>query len=512
MRVGRRASLSVLLLLAGCADAREDSSSPAIEPSRLLPARLRRLTAAEYDRAASDLLSMEVRPSLELPPDTTLLGFSANADAAVDALFTSRLADVAQRLAREAALSRLNELAPCTIETPECAARFVEGVGRRAFRRPLESDERARYLSVFEAGQAEGGYRSGVEWVLGALLQSPWFLYLTELGPSSGAELAREESPGIFELSPDEVAAQLAFVLTGGPPDAELLGAAERGELGATGRRRQASRLLRLYETRFQFRRFVSEWFGLEGRAPVKSAELYPDWAVLWSAMRQETASFVDAVMIQDNGSVRGLLAGEAPDASGQSRVGLLQQGSFLSRYAHVADTAPVLRGVFVLRRLLCRTLPSAAELGIEITFPELDADRTTRARYAAHSTDPRCAACHESIDGIGFSFESFDAIGRARATEAGQLIDTAGSVELEGGRLELRDSAELARALAEAPEVERCMQRQLLRFATGRSEAAAEQAMIELGGSLGRGREASILEVTLAMIESDLFVRRRRE
>lgn len=505
----RRAPLALLLSLAGCADAGEVASSPPIEPSRLLPARLRRLTAAEYDRAASDLLSMEVQPSIELPPDTTLLGFSANADGAVDALFASKLADVAQRLAREAALSRLNELAPCAGEMSECAASFVEALGRRAFRRPLDADERARYLDLFEAGRAEeGDYRSGVEWVLGALLASPFFLYLTELGPSPG-EVARAASGETLELSPHEVASQLAFALTGGPPDAALREAAERGELGAAGRRRQASRLLTLYETRFQFRRFVAEWFGLEGEPPVKDVELFPGWASAWSAMREETAQWVDAVMIQENGSFRGLLAGDVTNAG---RVGILQHGSFLSRFAHVTDTAPVLRGVFVLRRLLCRTLPSPAELDIEVTFPELDADRTTRARYAAHSSDPRCAACHESIDGIGFSFESFDAIGRARTSEAGQAIDTSGSVELEGTRIELRDSAELARALAEAPEAERCMQRQLLRFATGRSEPAAEQAFTELMTQLSRERQASILEVTLALTESDLFVRRRRE
>lgn len=504
-----RAPLKALLLL-GCADASEDSSGPLLEPSRLLSARLRRLTAAEYDRAASDLLSMDVQPSLALPPGATLSGFSPNADAAVDAVFASQLADAAQRLARDAALLRLDVLAPCTGEPRACAESFVEVSGRRAFRRPLDADERARYLKLFEAGQAEGDYRTGVEWVLQALLESPYFLYLTELGPNevAGADPGLES----FELSAHELAAQLAFALTGGPPDAELLEAAERGELGAAGRRRQTSRLLRQYETRFQFRRFVGEWLGLGAEAPIKNAELFPDWAALWGGLREESHAFVDAVMIQESGSVRALLAGGPAVASGPAAGGLLQHGSFTSRYAHETDTAPVLRGVFVLRRLLCRALPSPAELGIEVTFPELDAARTTRARYAAHSSDPRCAACHEAIDGIGFTFEGFDAIGRARTTEAGQPVDTTGSVELEGEKLTLRDSGDLARALAEAPEVERCMQRQLFRFATGRAEPAAEQAFNELVDLRSREQQASMLEVTLALTESELFARRRRE
>jgi hypothetical protein len=511
----------------GCSNASDAEASlpPTLEPPELLRASLRRLTAGEYARAASELASLPVQSSLELPLDTTLLGFSANADAVVDALFASRLHDVAQRLAQQAVETRLSELLPCAMAaTPDCAASFVDTFVSRAFRRPISADERIRYRAVFAAGQNAGDFRSGVQLVLTALLESPSFLYLTELGAEPSSET--------IELSQYEVAAQLAFALTGGPPDLELLQAAERGELGMVGRQEHAARLLRQYETRFQFRRFVAEWLGLSGETGAKSLDLFPEFHGLRSAMLEETDRFVDAVMIQENGSMRALLAGgfglvppalesfygvtAGPDGraelAGVGRVGLLQQANFLSRFAHVAETAPVLRGVFVLRRLLCRTLPSAAELGIEITFPEPDPRRTTRQRYSAHASDPRCAACHEAIDGVGFSFENFDAIGRLRTLDAGQPIDTRGRIGLESGHVDFDGSAELAQLLAEAPEVERCMQRHVLRFVSGRSEAGAERAFAALAASLGDEVGASIIDLMLGLVESELFVRRRRE
>jgi hypothetical protein len=281
----------------------ESSTPPTLEPPQLLRASLRRLTAEEYARAAAELLSLPAQPALELPPDTTLLGFSANADAVVDALFASRLHDIAQRLAQQAVDTRLNELLPCAMAaTPECAASFVDTFVSRAFRRPLSAEERTRYQAVFAAGQNEGDFGSGVELVLTALLESPSFIYLTELGDNPSSET--------IELSQYEVAAQLAFILTGGPPDLELLQAAERGELGLAGRQAHALRLLARYETRFQFRRFVAEWFGLSGEAGAKSPEIFPEFLGLRSAMLDETANFVDAVMIQENGSMRALLAG----------------------------------------------------------------------------------------------------------------------------------------------------------------------------------------------------------
>jgi hypothetical protein len=529
---GKSALLAALL--AACSSTTpSDSPGPRLAPVELLPAGIRRLTAAEYDRAASDLLQISVRPSLELPPAARHQGFSANADATIDALFSARLHDVTQELAREAVQSRLGELVPCAAEaSAECAEEFVDTFASRAFRRPLGAEERSRYRQLFALGEETGGFGAGVELVLGTLLESPSFLYLTALGRVAPAE--PDPAQASVVLTEHELAAQLAFALTGGPPDDELLDAAARGSLAtASARGEHARRLLGQYSTRFQFRRFVREWFGIaSAEASAKDPGTFPEFVGLQSAMNQETNDFVDAVMIQENASLAALLAGGfsivpaelsdfygvSPGADGRAevsstgRVGLLQQASFLSTFAHEAESAPVLRGVFVLRRLLCRTLPAATDLGIEISFPVLDANATTRERFSAHSSDPVCRGCHVGIDGAGFTFENFDAIGRLRTREAGRPIDARGSLDLESGHVDVQDSVELARTLAVAPEVERCMQRQLLRFFSGQSEAGAEGAFVEAAAGLAESERSSVLGMTLALVESDLFSRRRSE
>src|SRR5690606_778548 len=131
--------------------------------------------------------------------------------------------------------------------------------------------------------------------------------------------------------------------------------------------------------------------------------------------------------------------------------------------------TSPVLRGTFVIERLLCTTLPPPPD-DADVQPPstetaEGDAPRTTRERWAAHSSDPSCRGCHSLIDPVGFAFERFDPIGRFRVEEHGLPIDASGGVPLidvDDGSLE--GAAELARALAAAPQTNACATRQWLR------------------------------------------------
>src|SRR5262249_19637504 len=161
-----------------------------------------------------------------------------------------------------------------------------------------------RYFGVFQAGAETDGFPGGVELVLQTLLESPSFLYLTELG-------AEPSAPSV-DLTGDEIAALLAFDLTGAPPDAELRAAAARGELAVPElRMAKAARLLQQYDTRFQFRRFVEEWLGIDSLdRTAKDSAQFPDFAQQRSAMLAETRAFVDTVMIEQSGALASLLAG----------------------------------------------------------------------------------------------------------------------------------------------------------------------------------------------------------
>ena len=107
-------------------------------------------------------------------------------------------------------------------------------------------------------------------------------------------------------------------------------------------------------------------------------------------------------------------------------RLGILNQAAFLSVFAHAQETAPVLRGVAVMRRVACMKLPDPQSLNIQVVPPAPDPAKSTRDRFEIHSTDAACATCHDTIDPIGFAFELFDGMGAQRpaGTTAGTFKD----------------------------------------------------------------------------------------
>ena len=470
-------------------------------PERALTAGVRRLTAAEYDRVVGDLLGLDARATETWPPETRQNGFTRNAAQAADAVFAGILHDQAARLADQAVSERLAVLLPCAeSEADSCADQLIRELGARAFRRPLSSDEIARYRGLFQVGRETSDFRGAVQLVLATFLQSPSLLYATELGAGAGA---------FSPLTEYEIASLLAFDVAGLPPDAELLASAARGELLRPAvRERAARRLLGQSAARHHYRRFVGEWLELDRlHTLAKDPLLYPEFPRLRALFQAESETFVDRIMIEQQAALSALLALE-PGV----RPGILQRPAFLATHAHESNSGPVLRGVAVLRRVLCRTLPDPGELGIEVVPPPPDPSSTTRQRFSSHAAEPVCAACHAEIDAVGFSFENFDAVGEVRELEVGRPVDTRGRIRLGAAEIELRDSADLSRALASDPEAASCLSRQVFRYMTGRSEPELEQAFVAVAGELEPEARGNVLELVVAYVRSDAFVWRRHE
>ena len=177
-------------------------------PELLVPARVRRLSNAEYDATVQALLGTQLAPGSNFAPDARQAGFTENEAQRIDPVLARQVAAAAENLAAEAR-PRFSVLAPCaTPQAPErCAERFITGFGARAYRRPLRLDERAELLEVFREGTQEGGYEDGVQLVISALLQAPSFLYLTELGSASLADVAQA---GRVQLDDYELASALS--------------------------------------------------------------------------------------------------------------------------------------------------------------------------------------------------------------------------------------------------------------------------------------------------------------
>jgi len=486
---------------------------------------VRRLSNFEYERSASDLLRGRVSIAGELPPDVRQAGYTRNAEQVVSTESLARLDALTLGLAHEAVDARLNELAPCAASArTDCPTQVVEDLGRRAFRRPLTVDERRTLLAAFAAGAADdGGFAGGLEVLLRVLLVSPSFLYATELGKGG-------EPGAIVTLQPYEIASELAFTVTGGPPDETLLAAAASGALRLPAEReRQALRLIAESDTRYQFRRFVLEWLEVDAlEETAKASSVLPDYDDLKGHMLGETKAFIDEVMVHHGASVSALLnAGFAsvdpqmarfyglqsygPEASlGRSgRLGILQQASFLAAHAHEDASSPVKRGDFVLRRLLCEDVKRPGEVGINIVFPPPAPTRTTRQRFDDHTAVAECAGCHATLDQLGFSFEEFDAVGRLRERENGLRVDTSAEFWRDGQTRRVPDSRALSRYLAADPQVSACFARQAFRFFSGGAPKAAERAFLSLEQAEPEGAAGSLVEELVAFVKSDLFVER---
>lgn len=523
--------------------------SGAVSTSPYLPARIRRLTNAEYDASVQSLLATSKRPSVEFsfPPDARQgptnspagAAFSMNDAQRVDPVLATKLDTAALAVVAEARQSgKLAELSPCADASTggeACAATFVRAFGERAYRRRLFDEEVTTLVtragSAYHVGADGHTYEEGIDVLTRVMLQTPAFLYVTELGASTASTT--------FDLTPNEVATSLAYLFTSAPPDAGLLAKAAAGELAVPeGREAEARRLLATPAGRQRFVRVVREWLGIESVARREKAQsIYPDFSGASQAMENESRAFIEEVLYGSTGTLGELLTadwtiaeaplsavyGITPAGAGQRtslaalvRRGILNQGAFLSVFATNNGSHPVFRGVAITRRLACLETKDPGALGIVVSFPPADSSKTTRTRFETHSLDSQCAGCHTTIDAFGFALENFDGMGKLRTTENNLPIDTTVTVET-GSDLDgtYANGPELFEAMASSASVKECLARQLFRSSAARSDQsvrAAEDAFVESWRALPADEQDRPADVLVAYAKSQKFVQRRPE
>ncbi|TNE86843.1 MAG: DUF1588 domain-containing protein [Deltaproteobacteria bacterium] len=399
----------------------------------LLPRRVRRLTHTEYGRTVADLLDVDASIAAGFAADPEVDGFRNDAEALV---VHGLLADQ-YRVAAEQ-VSEMAVIDPgCTAGQTEaaCAQAWLEDFGFRAFRRPLAEDELAAYQRFWAEVAAADGLEEGLRWGVTAMLQSPHFLYRSELGI---------EANGAYTLTDWEVATALSYAFWGTTPDAELLTAAEAG-FDATTLQAQIERLGNDPRTLDTTADLVEVWLLLDRLATVPRDGLTEE---LRAAMAWETRTLVKDVAADDgqlgdllharhtflDGTLAahyGLAGTGRVELDGEQYGGLLRQGSVLTAHARPTGSSPVHRGVLVRERLLCEELPPPPA-NLDTSPPPVDPSLSTRERYEEHSANPECASCHDKIDPLGFGFEHYDGLGRWRATDGVHAVDDSGSLDGE--------------------------------------------------------------------------------
>ncbi len=406
-----------------------------------------------------------------------------------------------------------------------------------AFRRPLTDADLAPYAALFDREFAESkDYLVALRTAAVAALCAPDFLYLKE--PAG-------------HLDDHALAARLSYFLTRSAPDAELLALAAARKLTAPATlRAQTERLL----AGPGFDRFITDftdgWLNLreiEFTTPDKL--LYPEFdELLLDSMLRETRAFVRELFSANLGlahviasdfamlnhrlarhyglpAVDGLALRKTPLPPDSRRGGLLTQASILKVSANGTNTSPVIRGVWVLDRILGLP-PQPPPPGVPGVEPDIRGATTLREILEKHRSTESCNSCHRSIDPPGFALESYDVIGgwrdRFRRLGAGDPV----RLRVEGRNVRYRLGPPVDAAgqiptgekfsdfpsfqkllLARADDVARCVAEKLLTFGTGRELGYSDRAELARLVADSRSRSHPTRDLLHALIQSPIFL-----
>ena len=414
-------------------------------------------------------------------------------------------------------------------EEEPCAERILTALAGEAYRRPASGREVATLLRFFREGRRDGTFDDGVQFALERLLADPKFLFRIEREPVDIA------SGTVYPVSDFDLASRLSFFLWSSIPDAELIGAAARGELSAPEQlERQVRRMLADDRAQALVDNFVGQWLllrNLPSAAPDPNA--FPDFDEnLRAAFERETKLFVESMFREDRSVVDLLRANYTfvnerlarhygiPHVYGshfrrvtfgddEPRGGLLGQGSFLTVTSYPNRTSPVLRGRWVLESLLGTPPPSPpADVPGLPDRGEDGRPASVRERLERHRENPACATCHAPMDPLGFALENFDAVGGWRDAEGGTLVDSS-AVLPDGTRF--RGPAGLrAFLVGQRRQFVEAMTEKLLAYALGRRLEYTDRPTVR---GIVRDAAASdhrLSEIVLGIVGSPAFRMRR--
>ncbi|MSV29625.1 MAG: DUF1592 domain-containing protein [Bryobacterales bacterium] len=499
---------------------------------------VRRLTHSQYNHTVRDLLGDQTSIANQFPKEDYSNGFTNQAEAqGIPPLLAEAYSRAAAKLARNAFLGGdRNKLVPCDPAAKGCRARFVAEFGRRAFRRPLTKDEVARYENLFSI---EADFLKGAQLAMEAMLQSPNFLFHAER-PDGGRDSF-------------QTASRLSYFFWDTMPDETLFQAAAKGELNTDAGIERISRgMLADPRARLAMDEFLAQWLRFDRlRSAVRDRRVYPEFTdELVSAMTEETRRFFQHLVWNDgdfrefftagygfpNSSLAQVYGMPAPKEEfamvhypeNSPRSGVLGQATFLSVTGKPSDSSPTERGIFVREHFLCQVMPPPPP-GVSATLPPETDEKpmTNRERLAAHLTDKSCASCHGLVDAVGFGFEHFDAAGKFREKQVVTIYPTFdetkqkrktkpteyqlpidSSAFVRGiANSEFSSPKGLGRILASDPGCQKCVVKQLFRYATGRLEVMDDQPEIDAALEEFRRSQFRFRNLIIAIAASKAFL-----
>jgi hypothetical protein len=491
-------------------------------------AAVRRLTAWEYVNSIGDVLGAPASAGLAdlLPPDIRANGFSNDTGGQLVSLdhttaYQAAADAVGATLAKAPAW--LAPFAACATTAPTCRDAIVAGLGLRLFRRPVTADETTAFGGLFDASVAAGMTTApaAAVVVVRAMLQSPQFLYRLEsqTPPTAGA-VARP-------LDGYEMASRLSYFLWSSTPDEALLAAAKSGALATPdGIKAQISRMLTGPHAREMIQRYFREWLSLDdlddaNRGDAFTPQLAADMKQetlddvadqLWDGAQPMTSMFTTK-MTKVTPALATYYGLGAPDASGRyatdalpGRQGLLTHAGVLTVNGD-ANASIVLRGLYVMRKVLCQDVPAPPPGATSVMLAPDTASE--RQKSDARLMNEPCKSCHGQFDPLAYAFEPFDAMGRLQAKDAnGNAVRSDGWLTSPSGpSVSYTGVSDYMAALAADPRVGDCFAAKTAEFAWGRAMDGSDECMLEdVRARVSASRTRTFADLVTAVATSPYF------
>ena len=504
------------------------------DPGRFV---IRRLTKTEYANTLRDLYGVDPSIADTLPAEVEGEGFLNSISPLQSELFLGIANKVIDQIiapegqAPTAVQKRLFGETPKGTDLRKAARGVARTLARDAYRRPPTDAELDVLVDVYDlARNNDLNHMAALGLMLKAVLVSPQFLFITPAGEP-------ESKDAIVLLDDFQLASRLSYLLWSAPPDAELAALADMGELHKPEvLRTQVERLLKDGRSRALFDGFGAQWLRVnELDGQVFDPKTFPQMTpALRTAMMDEARLFFESIVSENQSVVRFVSSdytfvneplakvyGLEQSVRGPkmrrvkltnpNRGGILSMPATLATTSFPNRTSPVLRGVWVLERILGERVPPPPA-----DIPELEEQDhkkieglTLRQRTELHQSEATCRNCHKILDPIGFGLENFDAIGRWREkNDQGLAIDSAG--KLPDGK-EFSTPAELKRLLAKREaDLARNLTERLMAYALGRQlegydDVVIDQLMVKIAADNYRMRT-----IITEVITSYLFTHRR--
>lgn len=417
------------------------------------------------------------------------------------------------------------------------AERILAAFTRRAFRRPVAESEVQAYLALVERALSQKRtFEQAMRVGLTGVLVSPEFLFLRE---TSG------------QLDSFALASRLSYFFWSTMPDDELFALAEANQLQKPEvLRQQVERMLNDPRAESFTKNFVGQWLGLRDiDFTMPSPQLYPEFDdMLKASMVRETElffaqllkedlsimNFVDSDFTMLNGrlakhygipGIEGWALQKVSLPADSHRGGVLTMASVLKVTANGTTTSPVMRGAWVLDRILGTPPPRPPE-NIAALEPDVRGATTIREQLAKHRQTESCASCHRLMDPPGFALESFDVIGgwRQRYRQTGWSRE-AKEVVLDGRKMPYYDGPLVDPAdrlvdgrsfqnidefkqllLTDKDQIARSLTTKLITYATGGAPTLTDKQQIETIVAHLREKNYGLRALVHEIVASSLF------